>query len=267
MGKFDGLLICTDLDGTLLGSDRKISKENIEAIEYFKSEGGLFTFITGRMPCLVDDIYNAIKPNAPFGCINGGGIYDGIAKKYIMTVEMAPSVLTLVAHVYENMPGIGIQLNTFDEIYFCHNNQAMENFRKITGYPNLERHYSEIHKPLAKIVFGDLRTEEIKKLEELLRAHPLSSEFDLISSEETLFEILPKGISKGSVLPILAKHLGIDISRTVAIGDYDNDVSMLRTAGLGFAVANASEAAKAAADRITVSNDDHAIRHIIYELE
>ena len=86
MGKFDGILICTDLDGTLLGSDRKISKENIEAIEYFKSEGGLFTFITGRMPCLVNDIYNAIKPNAPFGCINGGGIYDGKAKYALMPV-------------------------------------------------------------------------------------------------------------------------------------------------------------------------------------
>ena len=50
MKKFDGILFCTDLDGTLLESDHKISKENIEAIRYFQSEGGLFTFLTGRMP-------------------------------------------------------------------------------------------------------------------------------------------------------------------------------------------------------------------------
>lgn len=72
MGRFDGILICTDLDGTLLNSDRRISKENLEAIEYFKQEGGIFTFVTGRMPFFVSDMYEAVQPNAPFGCVNGG---------------------------------------------------------------------------------------------------------------------------------------------------------------------------------------------------
>ena len=49
MGKFDEFLICTDLDGTLFASDRTIPHENLQAIEYFKQEGGLFTFVTGRM--------------------------------------------------------------------------------------------------------------------------------------------------------------------------------------------------------------------------
>ena len=50
MGKFDGILICTDLDGTLINSSEKVSKENLDAIEYFKANGGLFTFVTGRLP-------------------------------------------------------------------------------------------------------------------------------------------------------------------------------------------------------------------------
>ena len=69
MGKFDGILICTDLDGTLLRSDKTISRENLEAIEHFKSEGGYFTFITGRMPYFVGDMLEKARPNAPFGCI------------------------------------------------------------------------------------------------------------------------------------------------------------------------------------------------------
>lgn len=76
MGKFDGTLFCTDLDGTLLNSKKDISRENREAIEYFKSEGGLFTFVTGRMPYTSMEMYEMVRPNAPFGCINGGGIYD-----------------------------------------------------------------------------------------------------------------------------------------------------------------------------------------------
>ena len=76
MKKFEGILICTDLDGTLLRDDKSISAKTLEKIEYFKSEGGYFTFITGRMPFFVKNIYDLINPNAPFGCINGGGIYD-----------------------------------------------------------------------------------------------------------------------------------------------------------------------------------------------
>ena len=76
MKKFDGILLCTDLDGTLLRNDKSISQENLDAIEYFKSEGGYFTFITGRMPCFSEEIYQVVRPNAPIGCINGGGVYD-----------------------------------------------------------------------------------------------------------------------------------------------------------------------------------------------
>ena len=57
MGKFNGILICTDLDGTLLDNEKHVSKENIEAIEYFKKNGGLFTFLTGRMPFYLSTIY------------------------------------------------------------------------------------------------------------------------------------------------------------------------------------------------------------------
>ena len=65
MKKFNGILMCTDLDGTLLRNDKTISRENKEAIEYFKSEGGLFTFITGRMPSYVSDIYREFEDREP----------------------------------------------------------------------------------------------------------------------------------------------------------------------------------------------------------
>ena len=78
---------------------------------------------------------------------------------------------------------------------------------------------------------------------------------------------VPKGTNKGRVLPILADHLGIDMSKTVAIGDYNNDVEMLRTAHVGVAVSNAVEEAKAAADYITVSNEENAVARVIYDIE
>ena len=267
MKNFEGILICTDLDGTLLNSNGKISKENLDAIEYFKANGGLFTFITGRLPYFSSDVYNVIKPNAPFGCINGGGIYDHIKGEYLHRTEIPHSVLELVRYVDSRIEGIGIQVNHFDKTYFCRENPAMVWFRDITRVPNLVRDFDEIDEPIAKITFGDLNNETVLKIEQTLRSHPRANEFSLVRSGYELFEIMPKGITKGSAIEHFAPLLGIKRENIIAIGDYNNDVGMLKAAGVGIAVANATAEAKAAADRMTVSNDDHAIAKVISDIE
>ena len=118
MKKFEGILLCTDLDGTLLNSERKVSEENRRAIDFFKKEGGLFTFITGRMPFFSNKIYEEVQPNAPYGCVNGGGIYDPIEKKYLYARELPFSAMELVRYVADRIDDIGVQINHFDKIYF-----------------------------------------------------------------------------------------------------------------------------------------------------
>lgn len=266
MKKFEGILLCTDLDGTLLRNDKSVSKENLDAIEYFKSEGGYFTFITGRMPFYVTNIFDTVKPNAPIGCVNGGAIYDFARQKYLWTQNLDRGALDLVDSVLEEVKKIGFQVATFEKLYFCQDSPAMEHFRAITGVPNLQMHHRDVPDPLAKILFADT-VDKIVKTQEILAKHPKADEFDFIRSEETLFEILPKGISKGSVLKEMARILGIDVAKTVAIGDYNNDIEMIKQAAIGIAVANASSEAKAVADHITVSNEDHAIAQTIFDIE
>jgi len=261
--KFDGMLFCTDLDGTLYSSDKTVSKENLDAIEYFKSEGGLFTFITGRMPIISKDICDIIKPNAPYGCANGGGIYDSCENKYLWNIALPEDVFELVREVEKQLPEMGIQLNTEKEIYFHRDNSAMKVFRKITGLPDTYCHCDMVTEPVLKIVFSYEDVNEINNLSELLNNHPKASNFDFIRSEKYLYEILPKGISKGNVLCKMAELLNIDINKTIAVGDYNNDISMLKAAGISFAVANAVPEAKNSADYITVSNDEHAIAAIV----
>lgn len=266
-GKFDGVLICTDLDGTLLKNDKTISDENISAIEFFKQEGGIFTFITGRMPFYISDIYNRIKPNAPFGCINGGGLYDYPAQKYIWKGVMADGVMDLVKLIDEAFPDVGIQVNTFHRTYFCKENQTMKNFRRITNAQNIVCHYSDVKEPIAKIIIGSEHNEEIIKIQDTLDSHPLAEQFDFIRSERALYEILPKGIGKGTSIKKLTEHLNLDINKTIAIGDYDNDISMFNAAKISIAVSNASHNALKAADFVTVSNEENAIAKVIYDLE
>ena len=266
MKKFSNILICTDLDGTLLDDEKKISKENIKAIEYFKENGGYFTFVTGRMPFFVSNIYNKIRPNAPFGCINGGGLYDCEKQEYIWIEEMSKDVISMLECVDNELPSVGIQVNTPCHVFFCKESDAMVEFRRVTGLPNLACGYKDVTEPFSKIVFA-CEEHEIAALENLLRSHPMADRFDFIRSERTLFEILPKGINKGMAIKKLAEHLNIDVSRTIAVGDYNNDVAMLKAAGIGVAVENACTEAKAAADYITVSNNENAIAQIIYDID
>lgn len=266
MNKFKGVLICTDLDGTLLKKDKSISKENLEAIEHFKAEGGLFTIVTGRMHYTTTDICEILKPNIPFGCINGGGLYDYDKKELIWCSTLSKNALEMVYFVADNMPDIGIQINTADKIHFYKDNYAMEMFRFLTNTPYNEWSSDAAKQPIAKILFATAHKDRMLLLTELLNNHPLFESFDFIHSERTLYELLPKGISKATSLEKL-KGLYSNITKTIAVGDYFNDATMLKAADVGVAVSNAPDEVKEIADYVTVSNEEHAIAKIINDLE
>ena len=267
MKKFEGILLCSDLDGTLLREDKSISRENLDAIEYFKSEGGYFTLVTGRMPCSARPLYEKIRPNAPIGCINGGGIYDFETDRYLWSNTLPRDVVELIDSAVSAVPSIGVLYNTLDAVHFCRDNARMTRFRADTGLPNKVGDYKTMDKPAAKVVLGENDVEKVFTVVETLKNHPKNSMFDYVRSEKCFYEILPKGSSKGNLLVRLAEILGVDMAKTVAIGDYNNDVSMIKAAGVGIAVANATDEAKAAADLITVSNEESAIAKIINDFD
>lgn len=266
MGRFDGYLFVTDLDGTLLRKDKTISEENLRAIAEFEAEGGAFTFITGRISRGAAPILAQLMPSVPIGCINGGGIYDPREKKYLWQLALDPAFLDMVKEVDRKLPNVGIELNAFERIYFCKKNAITEMHRINESFDDLAPAFEEVDEPLAKILFG-VDPAEMDALIALLREHPAADRFDFIRSDEEYYEILPKGSSKGGLLVRLADLLGIDRRRTIAIGDNDNDISMIREAALGIAVANASQNAMNAADYVTVSNEEHAIARIIKDLQ
>ena len=263
MKKFEGILFCTDLDGTLYDDNKNVSRKNLEAIEYFKSEGGIFTFITGRVPKTSKSICEIIKPNAPYGCLGGSGIYDPAADEFLWRIFLPEQMIDLVRAVDQQLPEIGIQLNTEKQVYFNKDNPAMVRFRQRTGLDNVYRPFEEVNEPVLKVVFAHLEEAQILALAELLNNHPDADSVDFIRSELTLYEILPRGIDKSTALHKLAELLEIDMNRTIAIGDYYNDLAMVKAAKCGIAVANAAEDVKAVADYVTVSNNDHAIAAIV----
>ena len=264
MKKFEGILLASDLDGTLLCDDKSISEENIKAIEYFKSEGGTFIFITGRLPVNAKVVADAVKPNGPCGCLNGGGIYDYEKGEYLWNTAISRESFAYIDYVYKNYPEIGIEFNCFDNVYFIRKNPSVMNHIRNEKLPDLSADYTNFNKPVAKLLFGG-KFEVIRKIMDEVKELPGADNYDIIRSDEEYYEIMPKGIHKGVIIRELRKLLP-QIKIFVAVGDNDNDEEMLLAADYSIAVSNAKEKTKKAADIITVSNNESAIAKIIYTL-
>lgn len=266
MGKFDGILLCSDLDGTLLKDDKTISSENYDAIEYFKANGGIFTIMTGRMSYALSTVLDKVTPNAPIGFGNGLGIYDTTTKSRLYSVNLDNSALKVAEYVFENYPDMGIELTTHDGIYCISTSDATIAHLGHDNLPLVKTTFEDFSKPLAKILF----TNEPERIDELisdLKNFKYAEQFQLLRSDGKYYEVLPKNIGKHTLLKKLTEILGKDLKKTIAIGDNDNDSSMLSLADIGVAVSNASKAAKNAANMITVSNEEHAIAELIYILD
>ncbi len=266
MGLFDGILICTDLDGTLLKKDKSISENNLKAINFFQKEGGNFTIMTGRMPTTAFEICEKIKLKVPFGCINGGAIYDYYKKEYVWAMPLSHKVINLVDWVEKNLPTVGIQLNTDKDIYFCRDSSALVKFREDTKAPNIFCDYHKNNEKFLKIVFGEDDEETILTLADKLNSHPLAPEFSFVRSDNSLYEILPPNISKAVAFNKMVEIYGYDYEKTIAVGDYYNDISLVMAAKTGIAVANACDELKGVADYITVSNEEDAIAKVIEDI-
>lgn len=267
MGRFEGVLLVSDLDGTLLTSDQRISDRNREAIKRFTGEGGIFTYITGRILAGVRPILKQLVPDAPIGCINGGGLYDLRAERYVWKTPLDPSAEELVDFICEKFPDAGVEFCGYHNAWFHQINALTEEHRQLEETELISAPYREVADDIGKILVI-VEPCRMKEVAETLAAHPLADRFTMVSSWESYYEILPKEVSKGNGLLRMAEILNIDPAKTIAVGDNDNDITMLRAAAYGVAVANATPAAREAADLVLGhTNNQDAIAELIERLE
>ena len=257
----------TDLDGTLLYTDKTISARNMEAIAHFEDEGGLFSFVTGRPPIAMSPVLEQLSPKIPFGCMNGGGVYDHNQGCFVERTLISRDVFSLVEYAEKKFPTAGFEFVTFETSYLYRSNEVTEELRRFERLPDNYVDSFDVPGTLCKILIAD-KSEHMPAIMEAMRAHPDYDRYTMLRTASEYYEIMPKGCHKGKALLALAKHLNVDVSKTIAVGDNSNDAAMLSVAGLGIAVANANEEAKAAA-RVTLSvtNDEDAIANIVERLE
>ena len=261
MGKFDGVLLASDMDGTLLNSEHEISRENTDAIEYFTRNGGTFTLATGRMIHAINLYAQTLTVNAPIIALNGAIIYDLKAGAPLHIRSHDRDITQLVEGLANAFPELGVEVFTQDRIYICRGSEISRIHCQIIKVPYVLTDVRDVKGKCMKINLT--QQPECLDMAERYLNERYPGVFYIVHSDVYYLEILHIDANKGSGLKTVAEIMGIERADTYAIGDHYNDIELLKNAGFAFAPANAEPDVKEAADIVVASNDGHAIMQVI----
>jgi Cof subfamily protein (haloacid dehalogenase superfamily) len=264
---YQDFILISDLDGTLANSEHKVSEKNKKAIVYFVEQGGHFSIATGRTQKNVVPYMTDLIINAPCILYNGGALFSWQEQRFIKTMRMKSNDLSdFLRFCILSFPQMCIEVFTEEQLYV------------VTDPANIDEHMKREKQEFVYAKIDDiLDTSWIKIIlcdshEHLLASRNLLAEFYLedktnqFFSAVTYLEIVGKHVSKGNMLGELLNMEPYRLKKVIAVGDFENDIEMLRRADYGVAPANAQEDVKKIADRVAVSNDDDVIHDIIYRI-
>ncbi len=260
-------LVALDLDGTLGNTEKKVPEGNYHALRQCEKAGIQIVPATGRavggIPPMIREL-----PGANYAITTNGAVVadlknNKIIKKCGLSNEMVLRVLNIAkkyhaaSDPYVNGRGITepASIEHMDEFGLTPAmQQLVRNTRDVV--PNVMEYMKTTGTDAEKVnVFmADMEEREILRKE--LMAIP---ELSISSSMYNNLEINAKGADKGAALLWLAEYLGISREETMAFGDGENDIPMIKAAGIGVAMENALDTVKAVADTITLTNDENGV--------
>lgn len=268
MGLFDGCLLACDIDGTLLSSDY-LPQRNIEAIEYFVREGGKFCLATGRTAGAVSSVTSRIKNLSPCIVANGSVIYDFNEDKALYEQFVPRQDQYIVKEVMNGCKTVGIEIHSGKQVIVVSSNQETIDHER---YENLEAIPLAFDDALGynwnKVLYLFTDTKEARLVKEIIANCKHDSQFVdttaiIDGRKRYYYEHVPKNISKASTLKILCEKLNITIGCCYAIGDYYNDLEMIKTADIGAALVDSPDEVKAAATTVVGSVQNGAVADFI----
>ena len=266
-------VLACDLDGTLLRDDKTISDETRDALERAAASGAIFLPSTGRthreLPPAIKDL-----PFVKYAlCCNGGAVYNYVENRYIyenvIPYETALEVLEFVKilPVYESVVVNGERIVKGDE-----NDEICEYIRKtavkgilfnMKGAHDVKEAFAQRHMDAQKfLLYLDENADKEEVMNELKTRFP---QLEVSSSGPRFIEVNIGGVDKGKALENFCELMNIPIEESMAFGDAENDISMLKAAGTAVVTENGTPETKEYADIICDSNNDDGVRKVIEE--
>ena len=262
-------LIAFDLDDTLFNSKKEITDANISALEQAAAKNIEIVPATGRFWGIVHEKLRNLSFIRYAITLNGAEIFDVQQNKSIAKFEIPFRRAALMARVFDEIPGIA-----YDCIINSQGYIKRDFYESAKDFTIGEWQYIMIKTSrktvddLSEFLLSQkmdvqkmlILTLDNKLRLELLRSLPAVFPHNLFTtSVPNNIEINDPSATKGSALKFLASHLKIDIKSTMAFGDGLNDISMIKSAGIGVAMKNACPEALEAADYITSSCDEDGV--------
>ncbi|KUH85815.1 MULTISPECIES: Cof-type HAD-IIB family hydrolase [unclassified Mycobacterium] len=262
------LLIASDVDGTLLDDDEKVSPRTRAAVSAAVAAGTRFVLATGRPPRWVQPVVDELGFAPMAVCANGAVIYDPATDRIVSARTLTTDVLGELADIATRaIPGAGLAV---ERVGRSAHDAATPQFVSSPGYEHawLNPDNTEVSledllsAPAVKLLIRKAGARSADMAAEL--AKHVGPQGDITySTNNGLVEIMPVGISKATGVEELARPLGITAGEIVTFGDMPNDVPMLQWAGLGVAMGHAHPDALAAADEITSTNNDDGVARVL----
>ncbi|MCL1858976.1 MAG: HAD family hydrolase [Oscillospiraceae bacterium] len=280
MGKFTGILIVSDFDGTFYSPVKESYDKNINQIERFKNHGGIFTFATGRdCHTLLSIEPNAASIiNAPAILANGAILCDMNNLEYIFKITLNMRLFSeLLEIICEKYPEIGVRFSVDAGMVVPILNDILKNDLDIWSMDNVFLREMPVDKLInsGENVYKCVMIHEpeildcVRKLaEDFNRAN--NCEFCFTKTYARGLETVNINASKGAAALRLKEYLANKNNqgyKLFAIGDYDNDLTMIKLADYGAAPENALEYVKQAAKIRTASCSDGAVADLIQIIE
>ena len=264
-------LIVLDMDGTLLNHKHQISKGNVNALRKAAAKGIQIAICSGRLCGDISlyaldaglDTCRILSLNGAYCLERPNGIPYASHTFARDTLESCLGTLTESGVGYSCFWG-NRMVSTVEPHRIDQRDLPMHEMREgapefFSGREALER---AVLQGISKILY--VEEEDMKRLEKVREGLLTIRELDVTSSWGNNLELMPQGVCKGSAVKELATRLDIPAENVMAIGDYDNDISMIAYAGCGVAMANATRAVLREARHVTLSNAEDGVAEAIY---
>ena len=260
-------LVAIDLDGTLLNNSKEISERNIRAIQEACRKGVKIVICSGRVFSGARVYAKQIGVTGPVIACNGAVITKDIGGELMYASYMNRSDCLKIIdickkyntyyHVYAGNVMLTEKLEGPSLRYYERNKTLLPEDRiKIEVVADMKEKLRDTDEIVLKFI---IITQDLDIMKKARAESETLSNVTIMSSNYDNFEIMNKGVNKGDSLRQLAEMLDISPDEVMAIGDNENDLTMLSYAGLGVVMDNAESSIKEAADYITLSNEDDGV--------
>jgi len=256
-------LVVSDVDGTLINSDKELTDETVHAVRSLEERNILFTLTSARPPRGFAMFLDPLDLTAPLGAFNGGLFVNRdmsplhelpVDEDLVAPIIGALSASELSVWVYQGTDWFVLDLNG---PHVAHESDVVQ-FR-----PTRVASFDDVRRDVVKIVGVSDDPQAIAKGQAALGGFSVSA----TASQTYYLDVTNPHANKGSVVDFLAQHFSLDTSSIATIGDAANDVAMFERSGLSVAMGNASDEVKAKALLETKSHDDngfsYAVEHLI----